>query len=83
MPGSGRGEAIVGAGSLIGPVWILALKNGLYLQLEATTGFVFGFTLIISYFVDIVDQVFAGTWAYAAVLLMMFVGLSIQGAQGE
>ena len=76
------GGAIVGAGFLIGPMWLLALKQGLYLQLEATTGFVFGFGLIMAYFVDRVDQVFAGTLAYAAVL-MVFVGLSIQGTQGK
>ncbi|KAF2117947.1 hypothetical protein BDV96DRAFT_597807 [Lophiotrema nucula] len=73
------GAAIVGAGFLVGPMWLLALKQRLYLQLEVTTGFVFGFGLILAYFVDKIDQVFAGTLAYAAVL-MVFVGLSIQGA---
>ncbi|KAJ5059021.1 hypothetical protein PSV09DRAFT_2422288 [Bipolaris maydis] len=71
--------AIVGSGFLVGPMWLLALKQHLYLQLEATTGFVFMFGLILAYFVDKVDQVFAGALAYAAVL-MVFVGLSIQGA---
>jgi hypothetical protein len=76
------GAAIVGAGFLVGPMWLLALKQHLYLQLEATTGFVFGFGLILAYFVDRIDQVFAGTLAYAAVL-MVFVGLSIQGGEGD
>lgn len=74
--------AIVGAGFLVGPMWLLALEQRLYLQLEATTGFVFGFGLVLAYFVDKIDQVFAGTLAYAAVL-MVFVGLSIQGAEGD
>lgn len=73
------GTAIVGAGFLIGPMWLLALRQALYLQLEATTGFVFGFGLVLACSVDKIDQVFAGTLAYAAVL-MVFVGLSIQGA---
>jgi uncharacterized membrane protein len=63
-------------------MWLLALKQRLYLQLEATTGFVFRFRLILAYFIDKIDQVFAGTLAYAAVLIM-FVGLSIQGAEGN
>lgn len=75
------GAAIVGAGFLVGPMWLLALKQRLYLQLEVTTGFVFGFGLVLAYFVDKTDQVFAGTLAYAAVL-MVFVGLSIQGSGG-
>jgi hypothetical protein len=73
--------AFVGAGFLIGPMWLLALKQQLYLQLEATTGFVLGFGLVMAFFVDKIDQVFAGTLAYAAVL-MVFVGLSLQGATG-
>jgi hypothetical protein len=76
------GAAIVGTGFLIGPMWLLALKQRLYLQLEATTGFVFGFGLVLAYFMDKIDQVFAGTLAYAAVL-MVFVGLSIQGSSGD
>ena len=75
------GAAIVGTGFLISPMWLLALKQHLYLQLEATTGFVFGFGLVLAYFMDKIDQVFAGTLAYAAVL-MVFVGLSIQRAGG-
>jgi hypothetical protein len=73
------GAAIVGSGFLVGPMWLLALKQRLYLQLEATTGFVFMFGLVLAFFVDKVDQVFAGALAYAAVLIV-FVGLSIQRA---
>jgi hypothetical protein len=75
------GAAIVGAGFLVGPMWLLALKQRLYLQLEVTTGFVFGFGLVLAYLVEKTDQVFAGTLAYAAVL-MVFVGLSLQGSEG-
>jgi hypothetical protein len=73
--------AIIGAGFLVGPMWFLALKQRLYLQLEVTTGFVLGFGVTLAYFMDKVDQVFAGTLAYAAVL-MVFVGLSVQGVGG-
>lgn len=73
--------AFVGAGFLIGPMWLLALKQQLYLQLEATTGFVLGFGLVMTIFVDKIDQVFAGTLVYTAVL-MVFVELSLQGATG-
>lgn len=73
--------ATIGAGFLLGPMWLLALKQRLYLQLEATTGFVLGFGLTLAFFVERIDQVFAGTLAYAAVL-MVFVGLSVQEATG-
>jgi hypothetical protein len=75
------GASIVGAGFLVGPMWLLALKQRLYLQLEVTTGFIFGFGLVLACFVEKTDQVFAGTLAYAAVL-MVFVGLSLQGSEG-
>jgi hypothetical protein len=70
--------AFVGAGFLIGPMWLLALKQQLCFQLKATTGFVLRFGLVMAFFVDKIDQVFADTLAYAAVL-MVFVGLSLQG----
>ena len=73
--------AFIGAGFLVGPMWLLALEQRLYLQLEVTTGFVLGFGVTLAYFMDKVDQVFAGTLAYAAVL-MVFVGLSVQGVRG-
>jgi hypothetical protein len=73
--------AFIGAGFLVGPMWLLALEQGLYLQLEVTTGFVLSFGITLAYFMDKVDQVFAGTLAYAAVL-MVFVGLSVQGVGG-
>jgi hypothetical protein len=74
------GAAIVGSGFLVGPMWLLALKQHLYLQLVATTGFVFLFGLVLACFVEKVDQVFAGALAYTAVL-MVFVALSVQGAE--
>jgi hypothetical protein len=73
--------ATFGAGFLIGPMWALALKEGLYFQLGLTSGFVFSFGILLAYFVERIDQVFAGTLAYAAVL-MVFVGLSVQWSRG-
>jgi hypothetical protein len=73
--------AFIGAGFLVGPMWLLALEQRLYLQLEVTTGFVLSFGITLAYFMEKIDQVFAGTLAYAAVL-MVFVGLSVQGVGG-
>jgi hypothetical protein len=71
------GAAIAGAAFLVGPTWLLVLKRDLYLHLGATTGFVFGFGILLTFFVEKIDQVFAGTLAYAAVL-MVFVGVLMQ-----
>ena len=70
--------AVVGAGFLIGPLWLLSLQRELFVQLEATTAFVFGFGLLLAWVVDEPHEVFAGTLAYAAVLVV-FVGVSVQG----
>lgn len=70
------GAAPVGAAFLIGPLWFLSLRKELYLQLGATTGFMLGFAFITAFFVEKADQVFAGTLAYAAVL-MVFVGVTL------
>jgi hypothetical protein len=74
--------AFIGAGFLVGPMWLLALEQQLYLQLEVTKGFVLSFGITLAYFMDKFDQVFAGTLAYAAVLVV-FVGLSVQGVEGK
>lgn len=71
------GAAVVGATFLVGPMWLLVFKRELFVQLGATTGFVFSFGLLLAFFVDQLDQVFAGTLAYAAVL-MVFVGVTMQ-----
>jgi hypothetical protein len=71
--------ALFGAVFLVGPMWLLALRRDLFVHLGATTGFVFGFGFALAFFVEKTDQVFAGTLAYAAVL-MVFVGVTIQGS---
>jgi hypothetical protein len=68
------GAASVAAVFLVGPMWLLVLKQDLFIHLGATTGFVAGFGLVMAFFVENPDQVFAGTLAYAAVL-MVFVGV--------
>ncbi|KAM5349128.1 hypothetical protein ACJ41O_008951 [Fusarium nematophilum] len=69
--------AVVGAVFLVGPMWLLVLRRELFIHLGATTGFVLGFGCVMAFFVEKVDQVFAGTLAYAAVL-MVFVGVIMQ-----
>jgi len=72
--------ALVAAAFLVGPMWLLVLRREeIYVHLGATTGFVFAFGFALAFFVEKMDQVFAGTLAYAAVL-MVFVGVIMQGA---
>lgn len=74
------GVAILGGVFLVGPMWLMVLQNELYTTLISTTGFVFGFGLVLSLvptFVDGakvgLDTVMSATAAYAAVLVV-FVG---------
>lgn len=74
------GMAIVGGAFLIGPMWLMVLRNELYTTLITTTAFVFGFALVISIVPTFVDGATLGmeavmsvTAAYAAVLVV-FVG---------
>lgn len=74
------GMAILGGAFLIGPMWLMVLKNQLYTTLITTTAFVFGFGLVISIVPTFVDEAHLGmetvmsvTAAYAAVLVV-FVG---------
>jgi hypothetical protein len=71
--------AVVGAMFLVGPMWLLALRRDLLTHLGMSTGFVFAFGLTLVFFVERTDQVFAGTSAYAAVL-MVFVGIAMEGS---
>ncbi|KAF4781124.1 hypothetical protein HER10_EVM0007567 [Colletotrichum scovillei] len=66
--------ALVGGAFLVGPMWLLVLKRELYLNLGVATGFVFAFGFSMVGCVDRLDQVFASTLAYSAVL-MVFVGV--------
>lgn len=69
--------ALAAAAFLVGPMWALALKQDIYVQLGVTTGCIFAFGLGMVVFVGTVEAVFAATLAYAAVL-MVFVGVVMQ-----
>ncbi|XDG08021.1 hypothetical protein ABKA04_007636 [Annulohypoxylon sp. FPYF3050] len=69
--------ALLASAFLIGPMWLLALKRDLIFDLGTTTVAVTIFGLLLAFVLDKEDQVFAGTLAYAAVL-MVFVGVIIQ-----
>lgn len=68
------GAAAIGAAFLIAPMWILALKRNLYLHLGIATGCIGAFGISMSLYLESVDNVFAATLAYAAVI-MVFVGI--------
>jgi hypothetical protein len=67
------GGACVGGGFLIAPMWLLVLKQELYIQLGVTTGCVSTFGLLMAWYLPTLEAVFASTLAYSAVL-MVFVG---------
>lgn len=69
--------ALIASALLIGPMWLLALKRDLIFDLGTTTVAVTVFGLLLAFVLDKRDQVFTGTLAYAAVL-MVFVGVIIQ-----
>lgn len=69
--------ALAAAAFLVGPMWALALKQNIYLQLGVTTGCIFAFGLVMVVAVSTLEAVFAATLAYAAVL-MVFVGVVMQ-----
>lgn len=66
--------AMVAGGFLIGPMWFLSLHQELYVNLGVATGFVSAFGFLMAFFANSLDGVFAGTLAYAAVI-MVFVGV--------
>ena len=68
------GGACVGGIFLIGPMWLLVLKQQLYLLLGVTTGCVSAFGLLMAWYLNTLETVFMATLAYAAVL-MVFVGV--------
>lgn len=71
--------ALVGGAFLIGPMWLLALERDLYFQLGFTTGFVSAFGLLMAWYLNTLESVFAASIAYAAVL-MVFIGVIMQEA---
>jgi len=64
----------VGAGFLIGPMWLMMLNTGLYAALISTSVFVVIFGIMMAYVLDEHINVLSSTAAYAAVLVV-FVGL--------
>ncbi|EHK15438.1 uncharacterized protein TRIVIDRAFT_228472 [Trichoderma virens Gv29-8] len=71
------GGAVIGGTFFIGPMWLTALKQEIYLSLGVTTGCVVAFGLLMASFVGSLEAVFAATFAYAAVLVV-FVGVMMQ-----
>jgi len=57
-------------------MWLLTLQRELVIHLGATTGFVFGFGFTLAFFVEKTNQVFTGTLAYTAILIV-FVEVTI------
>lgn len=55
-------------------MWLLVLKQELYIQLGVTTGCVSAFGLLMAWYLATLEAVFASTLAYSAVL-MVFVGV--------
>ena len=66
--------ATVGAGFLIGPMWLMMVKTGFYTALIATTVFIIAFGVMVAVVLEKSNDVFAATLAYAAVLVVL-VGL--------
>ncbi|CAM1505788.1 Fc.00g114250.m01.CDS01 [Cosmosporella sp. VM-42] len=67
--------ATVGGFFLIGPMWLMVLRNSLYTSLISTTVLVAAFGFLMACFVEKPKEVMSGTAAYAAVLVV-FVGLN-------
>lgn len=72
----------MGGAFLVAPMWLLALKQDLYLQLGITTGCVSIFGLLVAWYLSSLEAVFTACIAYAAVL-MVFVGAMIQNKGGN
>ncbi|PNP54164.1 hypothetical protein THARTR1_05371 [Trichoderma harzianum] len=71
------GGAVVGGAFLIFPMWLMVLKQEIYLSLGVTTGCVAAFGVLMALSMGSLDAVFTATFAYAAVL-MVFVGVMMQ-----
>lgn len=61
---------------LVGPLWLLALRRDLFFYLGAATILVTGFGVLLTLYMAVPGQVFAGTLVYA-VVLVVFVGLMV------
>ncbi|KAK4106018.1 hypothetical protein N658DRAFT_502556 [Parathielavia hyrcaniae] len=58
----------IGAGFLIGPMWLMMIQRGLHVALVSTTVFVVVFGALAAFFLDSPAHVLSSTAAYAAVL---------------
>ncbi|KAK7751241.1 hypothetical protein SLS62_006786 [Diatrype stigma] len=65
--------ALVGGAFLVGPMWLMVLRDDLYTSLVSTSAFVFAWGLVMAWRLDRPMNVLAVTAAYAAVLVV-FVG---------
>ncbi|KAK3987534.1 hypothetical protein QBC44DRAFT_383181 [Cladorrhinum sp. PSN332] len=66
--------SLIGAGFLIGPMWLMMLKTGTNVALISTSAFVVVFGIMMASVLDEHIHVLSSTAAYAAVLVV-FVGL--------
>lgn len=65
--------ALVGGAFLVGPMWLMVLRNDLHTSLISASAFVFAWGLVMAWRLDKPMNVLAVTAAYAAVLVV-FVG---------
>ena len=65
--------AAIGAAFLLGPMWLMVLRPGVYTSLVAVTVFVSAFGIFMAWALNEGKDVLASTAAYAAVLVV-FVG---------
>ncbi|KAK4099030.1 hypothetical protein N658DRAFT_498843 [Parathielavia hyrcaniae] len=72
----------IGAGFLIGPMWLMMIQRGLHVALVSTTVFVAVFGALAAFFLDSHAHVLSSTAAYAAVLVV-FVGLTSEESTTE
>jgi hypothetical protein len=71
--------ATIGGGLLLGPMWLMMLRDDLYTRLITTTACVAFLGMFGSFWLEKSDQVLQITAAYAAVLVV-FVGLTNSGS---
>lgn len=62
---------------LVGPMWLLVLVRSVWVHLSVTTACVLAFGSTMVWWTATIETVLAGTFAYAAVL-MVFVGVMMQ-----
>ncbi|KAF3074906.1 hypothetical protein CFAM422_002666 [Trichoderma lentiforme] len=76
------GGTVVGGAFLIFPMWLMVLKQEIYLSLGVTTSCAAAFGLLMALSIGSLDAVFAAIFAYAAIL-MVFVGVMMQNTSSS